>query len=195
MNGKLIIAALFLGLFCAAFLLLRDGSAPDQMADVDGAGRVLSVDPAAVPKEVPGLPRSSQKSTTGHESPQPVDPAQAMSELGLEDLKRPVDALEPNPVDRLVQAALYDPDPEERKYAISELAIIDELPRLWNVCLKALEDRDYDVRIEAVLALENFGDRSLPVLQTVATSDPSMEVREAAFDAVESVTRPRAPGK
>ena len=102
-----------------------------------------------------------------------------------------MEALEPDPVGRIVQAALYDPDPKERKYAISELAMIDELPRLWTVCLRALEDRDFDVRIEAVLALENFGDRSLGVLQTVATADPSMEVREAALDTVESVQRPR----
>ncbi|HUV12936.1 MAG TPA: HEAT repeat domain-containing protein [Acidobacteriota bacterium] len=191
MWSKLTIAALFLGFFCVAFLWLTDGSALDQIAEVNGAGRILNADSAGAAKELPGHSVSSRKQVTGRESAQSIDPARNMSELVLEDRKRPVEALEPDPVERLVETALYDANPEERRYAISELAIIDELPRLWNVCIKSLEDRDHDVRIEAVLALENFGSSSLAVLNTVATSDPSPDVREAALDTMDSVQRPR----
>jgi len=192
MWAKLTIVVLLLGFFCAAFLLLTDRPAPDLVAEVDGAGMtLLNANSAGPTSEIPGHLGSSPKQVTEREPPQSVDPSRNMLELALEDRKRPVEALEPDPIERLVETALYDRDPEERKYAISELAMIDELPRLWNVCIRSLEDRDYDVRIEAVLALENFGNSSLAVLHTVATSDPSMEVREAALDTMDSVQRVR----
>jgi hypothetical protein len=187
MRRKPTVAAALLGLISLTFLLLLNGLDREPILE---SNRTAGSDSASSePQGVQGA--AFERVKTGYRSTQFTDSFLTRSEVGREDLKRPVNALDTDPVERIVQAALYDPDPEERKYAISELAMIDELSRLWVVCLRALEDRDHDVRLEAVLALENFGDRSLTVLQTVARSDPSMEVRDAALDTVESVQRPR----
>jgi hypothetical protein len=169
------------------FLLLLNGLEREPVLE---SNRTAGSDSASnEPQGVQGA--AFERVKTGYRSTQFTDSRLTESERRREGLKRPVEALDTDPVERIVQAALYDPDPEERKYAISELAMIDEHSRLWVVCLKALEDPDHDVRLEAVLALENFGDHSLKVLQTVASSDPSMEVRDAALDTVESVQRAR----
>ena len=90
-----------------------------------------------------------------------------------------------------MQQALYSADPEERETAVTELAALDPTPRVMQTMMQALNDRNAEVRLQVVLALEDFEQTEVvPILHRVADGDPSGEVREAAMDAIEYLTDP-----
>ena len=72
---------------------------------------------------------------------------------------------------------------------MTDLAELDPTPRVMQAMMQALNDRDEAVRLEAVLALEDFEKLEvIPVLGRIARQDPSEEVRDAAADATEFLT-------
>ena len=75
------------------------------------------------------------------------------------------------------------------KSAVTELAALDPTPRLMQTLMRALNDRDEGVRLQVVLAFEDFEQLEVvPVLRGIAERDPSEEVRDAAADATEFLT-------
>ena len=92
-------------------------------------------------------------------------------------------------VSQFMQQALYAADPEERESAVTELAALDPTPRVMQTLMQALNDRDEGVRLQVVLAFEDFEQLEVvPVLRRIAEQDPSEEVREAAADTTEFLT-------
>ena len=94
-------------------------------------------------------------------------------------------------VSQFMQQALYSADPEEREVAVTELAALDPTPRVIKTMMQALNDRDEEVRLQAVLAFEDFEQPEVvPILRRIADRDSSGEVRDAATDAIEYLTDP-----
>ena len=88
----------------------------------------------------------------------------------------------------LLEEALYSPDPDYRENALSLLASADPSPLVFQACLEGLMDVEADVRLTAVLALDDLRDRSaLPILLQVAQRDPSPQVQAVALDVYQSL--------
>ena len=94
-------------------------------------------------------------------------------------------------ISEFMQQALYSVDPEEREVAVTELAALDPTPRVMQTMMQALNDRDEEVRLQAVLAFEDFEQLGVvPMLHRIAERDLSGEVRDSAADAIEYLTDP-----
>ncbi len=74
---------------------------------------------------------------------------------------------------------------------MTELAALDPTPRVMQTMMQALNDRDEAVRLQVVLAFEDFEQLEVvPTLRRIAERDPSGEVRDSAVDAIEYLTDP-----
>lgn len=91
-------------------------------------------------------------------------------------LRQPLDdTYDEEGLDHLRDVALGDPDPDERADAVSQLDLDD--PEAMDVLIKALEDRDTDVRLAALDELwTNSDEPPLDILERVV-NDPDPEVR------------------
>ena len=139
-----------------------------------------------------------ESSQTGHEvtvdvqsvgeAPDPGQPGLSRLPELNSPLKRGSPPLQ-DEVSQFMQQALYSADPEERESAVTELAALDPTPRVMQTLMQALNDRDEAVRLQVVLAFEDFEQLEVvPVLRRIAERDPSGEVRDAAADATEFLT-------
>ncbi len=83
----------------------------------------------------------------------------------------------------LLQAALADPLPEVRSYAIS--AMRDTGPQAVDRLVSALRDKSAHVRVGAIHALQQIGDtRACEALVQIITGDPNPRVRADALEAL-----------
>lgn len=91
----------------------------------------------------------------------------------------------------LMWEALNSSSAENRKFALTELSLTRPGPQVQRVLATALRDPDPDIRLEALLSIENLRDsETAQLLLDVATNDISPEVREAALDVYNEIIRP-----
>ncbi len=106
--------------------------------------------------------------------------------LEIEKLKRDAPLPADEDVRRLIEEVLYAADVGDRAFAVSELGSLDPSSEVLSACRRALKDREEEVRLEAILALEMLEDvTAVPVLKEEAAKDSSEKVRKAARQALD----------
>lgn len=92
----------------------------------------------------------------------------------------------------LTQTLLHSPDAQERAAAVDQLGEMEPTQEVLLACFEALNDTEEEVRLLAVLSLEDLEQVSaIPVLRHVANEDPSEDVREAAIEAIDYLANPQ----
>jgi uncharacterized protein (DUF2336 family) len=89
------------------------------------------------------------------------------------------------PIEALIAAAAYDPDPKVREHAAEALGQMGDLTAVGPLIAVALEDGNARVREHAAEALGSLGDeRARLALAALVLSDPSPRVRHHAAEAL-----------
>jgi hypothetical protein len=88
-------------------------------------------------------------------------------------------------------AALHDPDPDERSGAILMLSGEDD-PETMQTLIEAMKDRNSEVRLAAVEALGDFSDNLKPDVLLPALQDRDPEVRFEAVGILGDMETPEA---
>ena len=143
--------------------------------------------------QIPGQTRRSEL-TRSHPAGLPNDYKRGPRSLPLspsnEAKKRDGSIPEEDETRQLIDEVLHSSRPEDRAFALSELALLDRTPDLLFACFEALKDPQEDVRVEAVLALEMLEEEAaIPILRRLTDEDPSQDVRDTAAEALEHLLK------